>query len=258
MVPVAHANDGGGSIRIPASACGLVGLKPSRGRVSLAPEFGDTMTGLTAEHVVARSVRDSARILDLTQGLAAGDPYVAPTPTRPYLEEVGADPGKLRVGLTTAAPNGQFEVHPDNIAGAEAAARLLESLGVSESFDVRIISGVEGMEKPDPRLFRLALNITGTRLILLHGYAGEVINAFGNFVVGGNYAVGVVIFAILVIIQFVVITNGAGRVADELGGMQTRVGAHRRHDGRATSVRGAAQHDGLDVGVIAHGQSQFS
>jgi amidase len=131
MVPVAHANDGGGSIRIPASACGLVGLKPSRGRVSLAPEFGDTMTGLTAEHVVARSVRDSARILDLTQGLAAGDPYVAPTPTRPYLEEVGADPGKLRVGLTTAAPNGQFEVHPDNIAGAEAAARLLESLGHS-------------------------------------------------------------------------------------------------------------------------------
>lgn len=131
MVPVAHANDGGGSIRIPAAACGLVGLKPSRGRVSLAPEFGDVMTGLTAEHVVARSVRDSARILDLTQGLVGGDPYVAPTPTRPYLEEVGADPGKLRVGLATAAPNGQFDVHPDNIAGAEAAARLLESLGHS-------------------------------------------------------------------------------------------------------------------------------
>jgi len=131
MVPVAHANDGGGSIRIPAAACGLVGLKPSRGRVSLAPEFGDTMTGLTAEHVVARSVRDSARILDLTQGLVAGDPYAAPTPQRPYLEEVGTDPGTLRVGLATAAPNGQFEVHPECVVGAEAAGKLLESLGHS-------------------------------------------------------------------------------------------------------------------------------
>jgi amidase len=129
MVPVAHASDGGGSIRIPAAACGLVGLKPSRGRVSLAPDFGDVMTGLVAEHVVARTVRDSARILDLIQGVAPGDPYGAPTPQRPYLEEVGADPGKLRVGLMRTAPSGQFEVHPDCAAGAEAAGRLLESLG---------------------------------------------------------------------------------------------------------------------------------
>jgi amidase len=131
MVPVAHANDGGGSIRIPASACGLVGLKPSRGRVSLAPDFGDVMTGLTAEHAVARTVRDSAHILDLIQGVAAGDPYAAPTPQRPYLEEVGADPGRLRVGLMTAAPNGQFEVHPDCVAAATETAKLLESLGHS-------------------------------------------------------------------------------------------------------------------------------
>jgi amidase len=131
MIPVAHANDGGGSIRIPASACGLVGLKPSRGRVSMGPDFGDVMTGLVAEHVVARSVRDSARILDLTQGVVAGDPYAAPTPRRPYLEEVGADPGKLRVGLLTTAPNGQFDVHSDCVAGAEAAGTLLESLGHS-------------------------------------------------------------------------------------------------------------------------------
>jgi amidase len=131
MVPVAHANDGGGSIRIPASACGLVGLKPSRGRVSMGPDFGDVMTGLVAEHVVARSVRDSAGILDLTQGVVAGDPYAAPTPRRPYPEEVGADPGKLRVGLLTTAPNGQFDVHPDCVAGAEAAGTLLESIGHS-------------------------------------------------------------------------------------------------------------------------------
>ena len=141
MVPVAHATDGGGSIRTPAAACGLVGLKPSRGRVSLAPDFGDVMTGLAAEHVVARSVRDSAAILDLTQGVVAGDPYAAPTPERPYLEEVGADPGSLRVGLTTASPNGQFEVHADNVAAAESAGSLLASLGHSvetshpEAFD---------------------------------------------------------------------------------------------------------------------------
>ncbi len=131
MVPVAHGNDGGGSIRIPAAACGLVGLKPSRGRVSLAPHFGDIMTGLVAEHVVTRSVRDCAAILDLTQGIAPGDPYAAPTPLRSYREEVGADPGSLRVGLATAPPGGQFEVHPDCVAGAEAAGAQLESLGHS-------------------------------------------------------------------------------------------------------------------------------
>jgi amidase len=129
MVPVAHATDGGGSIRLPASVCGLVGLKPSRGRVSLAPEFGDVMSGLAHEHVVARSVRDSAAILDLIQGSAPGDPYAAPTPARPYLEEVGADPGALRIGFTTAAPNDQFEVHPDCVAAVEFAGGLLESLG---------------------------------------------------------------------------------------------------------------------------------
>lgn len=131
MVPVAHANDGGGSIRMPASACGLVGLKPSRGRVSQAPDFGDVMTGLFCEHVVSHSVRDSARILDLIDGEAPGDPYAAPTPARPYLEEVGADPGKLRVGLMTSAPAGQFEVHADCVAAAVVTGKLLESLGHS-------------------------------------------------------------------------------------------------------------------------------
>jgi amidase len=129
MVPVAHGNDGGGSIRVPASACGIVGLKPSRGRVTLGPEFGDIMTGLTNEHVLARSVRDSAAILDWIQGVAPGDPYAAPTPARPYAEEVGADPGKLRIGYWTDAPGEQFDVHPDCIAAVEDAAGLLESLG---------------------------------------------------------------------------------------------------------------------------------
>jgi amidase len=129
MVPVAHGNDGGGSIRVPASACGLVGLKPSRGRVSQGPEFGDVMTGLVNEHVLARSVRDSASILDLICEAAPGDPYVAPTPERPFLEEVGAEPGRLRIGVMTNAPGGQFEVDPDCIAAVEGAGTLLESLG---------------------------------------------------------------------------------------------------------------------------------
>jgi len=129
LVPVAHANDGGGSIRIPASECGLVGLKPSRGRVSQGPEFGDVMGGLTCEHVLTRSVRDTAAILDATHGMEPGDPFTAPTPARPFSQEVGVDPGLLRVGLMTVAPMGSVAVHPDCVEAAEAAGRLLESLG---------------------------------------------------------------------------------------------------------------------------------
>lgn len=129
LVPLAHANDGGGSIRIPASECGLVGLKPSRGRVSQGPEFGDVMGGLTCEHVVTRSVRDSAAVLDATHGMEPGDPFTAPTPARPFLQEVGADPGSLRIGVMTVAPMGSVSVHADCVEATEAAGRLLESLG---------------------------------------------------------------------------------------------------------------------------------
>src|SRR5438067_3253581 len=111
MVPVGHANDGGGSIRIPASECGLVGLKPTRGRTSLGPEYGDLMGGLVHEHVVTRSVRDTAAILDAVHGPMPGDPYAAPSPARPFLDEVDADPGRLRVGLMTSSS--ASEVHPD-------------------------------------------------------------------------------------------------------------------------------------------------
>lgn len=129
MVPVAHANDGGGSIRIPASECGLVGLKPSRGRVSLGPDFGDLLGGLVCEHVVSRSVRDSAGILDCIAGPMPGDPCVAPAPSGPFATEVGRDPGRLRVGILMADPTGAATVHPDCVEAAERTGRLLESLG---------------------------------------------------------------------------------------------------------------------------------
>ena len=129
LVPAGHANDGGGSIRIPASECGLVGLKPSRGRVSLAPEFGDVMGGLTVELAVTRSVRDAATFLDIASGYEPGDPFVAPDPSRPFRDEVAAGPGPLRIGLLTAAPGDGFPVHADCVEAAESAARLLESLG---------------------------------------------------------------------------------------------------------------------------------
>jgi len=129
MVPLGHANDGGGSIRIPASECGLVGLKPSRARVSLAPEWGDLMGGLVCELAVTRSVRDTAAVLDAVAGPAPGDPYAAPAPARPYAEEVGRDPGRLRIGMQTAAFGGTVETHPDCVAAVETAMTLLESVG---------------------------------------------------------------------------------------------------------------------------------
>jgi amidase len=129
MVPVGHANDGGGSIRIPASECGLVGLKPSRARVSLGPDYGDAIGGLVCELAVTRSVRDTAAVLDAVGGPAPGDPYAAPPATRAFSDEVGAPPGRLRIGLQTAAPGGGIVTHADCVAATEAAGRLLESRG---------------------------------------------------------------------------------------------------------------------------------
>lgn len=128
LVPFAHANDGGGSIRIPASCCGLVGLKPTRARNPLGPDLGDVFGGLVAEHAVTRSVRDSAALLDATSGPEVGDPYFAPAPARPFLQEVGASPGKLKIAYTKQTPTG-VALHPDCIAAVEDAASLCASLG---------------------------------------------------------------------------------------------------------------------------------
>jgi len=128
MVPFAHGNDLGGSLRYPASACGLFALKPTRARNPLGPEYGDVAAGAAVEHALTRSVRDSATLLDATSGPALGDPYWAPPPVQPFAAEVGADPGRLRIAYTTRTPDGGLG-HPDCAAAAEHAARLCASLG---------------------------------------------------------------------------------------------------------------------------------
>lgn len=128
MAPMAHGNDAGGSIRIPASCCGVFGLKPTRARNPLGPDFGDIMAGLVVEHAVTRSVRDSAALLDATSGPDSGDPYWAPLPVRPFLREVESHPGRLRIGYTSRAAIG-VPIDIDNKTAVEDTMALCEDLG---------------------------------------------------------------------------------------------------------------------------------
>ena len=127
VLPLAHASDGGGSIRIPAACCGLYGLKPSRGRVSGAPYGGGSLE-LGQNGSVSVTVRDSAAFLDAVAGYEPGDPNWAPPPERPFLDEVGADPGRLRIAVTAETPTGT-DVDPRIVAVVRAAADALASLG---------------------------------------------------------------------------------------------------------------------------------
>jgi amidase len=164
MVPMAHGNDGGGSIRIPASCCGVFGLKLTRGRNSLGPLFGDFAHGLVSEHALTRTVRDSAALLDATSGLALGDPYIAPPPERPFLDETRRSPGRLKIAFLSRVPGGWNEetaLHPDCAAAVRDAAELCESLGhVVEEVDPA------GLAWPD---------LPGLFIILFESYVGHAV-----------------------------------------------------------------------------------
>jgi amidase len=128
MVPMAHGNDGGGSIRIPASCCGIFGLKPTRARVPLGPDMGDILSGMVVEGALTRSVRDAAILLDAVSGPAPGDPYAAPPAAAPYGREVETPPGRLRIAFTTGAATGK-KPDADCRAAVLDAAKLLTDLG---------------------------------------------------------------------------------------------------------------------------------
>jgi amidase len=162
MLPMAHASDGFGSIRAPAACCGLVGLKPTRGRNTFAPFSGEGLGGVSTEHAVTLSIRDSAALLDATRGAGPGDPYVAPPPAGPYLKEAGANPGKLNVAWTAAAPNGA-KVDPECLRLLAETVKLCADLG-------------HHVEERDPEIDRAAVVPT----FLALASANTVVNLAGH------------------------------------------------------------------------------
>jgi amidase len=144
MVPVAHGNDGGGSLRIPAACCGLVGLKPSRGRISAAPELGDSSLGI--DGVLTRTVADTAAILDVLEGYETGDATWAPPPGEPFAQSAAGAPGRLRIAATTLAPIAEAVVDPLAAQAVADAAELLRSLG-HEVVEVDPPWRVEGLQE---------------------------------------------------------------------------------------------------------------
>lgn len=165
ILAAAHGGDGAGSIRIPASCCGTFGLKPSRGRITLGPYVGDSLGGIVNEHVLSRSVRDSAAILDISHGPFPGDPYQAPPPAGPYLAEVQREPRKLRIALTEHSLL-STDVDPDCVAAVRDTACLCEELG----HEVVLAAPALDAETYD-RKYRRFWAMTATRTIWSHAQA---------------------------------------------------------------------------------------
>lgn len=168
IVPAAHASDGFGSIRVPAACCGLVGMKPTRGRNSFAPTLGERIGGTVAEHTVSRTVRDHAALLDAIGGPAEGDPYSAPPPARPFLEEVGADPGRLRIAFTYGGATGA-KTDDDHRRVLDQTLAVLEGLGhIVEAADPPI-SNEESQD-----IFRTLMAANAAQIIRSHPTKGRL------------------------------------------------------------------------------------
>ena len=133
VVPAASGGDGTGSIRVPASCCGLVGLKPRRGRTSFAPDAGQGMEGLVNGHALTRTVRDSAALLDVITGSAPGDPYTAPRPTVPFLAAIAEQPAAQRILTTTESPFPGTPTHPEVVAAVESVAPRWPASGITST-----------------------------------------------------------------------------------------------------------------------------
>jgi amidase/6-aminohexanoate-cyclic-dimer hydrolase len=155
VLPAAQASDGGGSIRIPAACCGLFGMKPSRGRMPMGPGRTEGWNGLSTVHAVSRSVRDNAALMDATHGPETGSRYHAPPPVRPYLDELGQDPRRLKIALWRTAPNGT-QPDAEAEAGLKATAQLLEELGHTVVEAAPVMDG-EALGKA--ALFAISANI---------------------------------------------------------------------------------------------------
>jgi amidase len=167
MVSLAHGNDGGGSIRIPASCCGLVGLKPTRGRVSWAPAWTEGAIGLPTDGVLSRTVLDTAVALDQIAGYEPGDSFLVPDPSAPFAEAAAREPGRLRFGFTTTAPNGA-PVDPDCVQAVHDAVALLQSLG--HEVEEATLPADEGYVE---NFVKVWIGGTGDELHTFEGWLGE-------------------------------------------------------------------------------------